>query len=184
MTVSYTSVFTPMAAELPPDTDVDAILVDLADNHVAAPKGKNQDELAAIVNDAREHGIPLSIVVVPGNPARESDLRDLATDVGKAEHGTVAVFSDSWVGTYSDTFTRARLEWAEDTAKYTGGQSAVAARIFVDHLETPEKLSWTAVTGVLLAGTVIAVGGLYFVKSRRAARQRAATTDDERSARV
>ena len=84
------------------------------------------DMRVGVVTDAREHGIPLSIVVVQGNPGRDSDLRDLATEVGKKEHGTVVVLSDSWVGTYSDHFSRARLEWAEDNAKYKEGKSATA----------------------------------------------------------
>ncbi|WP_245553193.1 Rv1476 family membrane protein [Nocardia veterana] len=175
MTVSYASVFTPMAAELPPNTDVDAILLDLADNHVAAPEGKDQDKLAAIAEQARAHGIDLNIVVVQGNPGRDSELRDLATTVGKSEHGTVVVFSDDWIGTYSDSIHRARLEWAEDKAKYQGGHTATAAQIFVDRLEKPEQVSWTAITAVLLAGVVAVIGGLYVVKSRRAAREGAAT---------
>ncbi len=178
MTVSYASVFTPMAAELPPDTDVDAIVLDLADNHVAAPESKNQDKLAEIADQARAHGIELNIVVVKGNPGRDSDLRDLATTLGKSEHGTVVVFSDDWIGTYSDSINRARLEWAEDKAKYQGGHTATAAQIFVDRLETPEKVSWTAITGVVLAGTVLTIGGLYYIKSRRASRARAAVAAD------
>ncbi|MGF6884550.1 hypothetical protein ABIA39_005785 [Nocardia sp. GAS34] len=173
MTVTLTRAFTPMAAEIPPKVDVDTVMVDLAADHVSVPEGKYDQAapLQDIVADARAHGIPLSIVVVEGNPARESDLRDVATEVGKQEHGTVVVLSDSWVGTYSDHFTRARLEWAEDNAKYTSGHSSVAARIVVDHLETAEPVSWTAITCVLLVGTAVACGGLYVIKARRAARE-------------
>lgn len=176
MTVSYASVFTPMAAAVPPYADVDAIVVDLADNHVAAPEDEDQDGLAAIASEARAHGIELSIVVVDGNRGRDSDLRDLSTAVAQTEHGTVAVFSDDWIGTYSASIHRARLEWAEDNAKFQGGGHATeAAQIFVDHLEAPPPmLSWTAITGILIAGTVATVGGVYFVKSRRAGRRRAA----------
>ncbi|MCM6775559.1 hypothetical protein NDR87_15215 [Nocardia sp. CDC159] len=175
MTVSHASVFTPMAAGLPPDTDLSSILVDLADNHVAAPKDVDQEGLATVAQGAREHGIPLSIIIVPGNPGRDSDLRDLATDVGRSEHGTILVLSDDWAGTYSDSISRHQLERAEDIAKYRGhGHSTEAAQAFVSRLEQPEMVSWTAVTGVLLAGTVVAIGGLYYVKSRRAAREQAA----------
>ncbi len=178
MTVSYASVFTPMAAALPPDTDVDAIVADLADNHVAAPEETKQDKLAEIADQARAHGIDLDIVVVQGNRGRDSDLRDLATTLGKSEHGTVVVFSDDWIGTYSDTISRSRLEWAEDKAKFQGGGHATtAAQIFVDRLEAPEKVSWTAITAVLLAGLVVVIGGLYVVKSRRAAGARAAAPE-------
>ncbi|GAB4585821.1 Rv1476 family membrane protein [Nocardia sp. IFM 10818] len=168
MTVSRTSVFAPMKAELPPNTDLKAILLDLADNHVAAPKGRDQDKLAAIAADAREHGIDLNIIVVQGNPGIEANLRDLATEVGKEEHGTVVVFGDDWIGTYSEQFARARLERAEDKAKYLGpNRTSEAARIFVDRLEQPETVSWTVITLVILAGLLAVIGGLYVVKRKR-----------------
>lgn len=183
MTVSHTQAFTPALAELPPDTDLKAILRDLADNHVAAPKGRKQDGLAAVAADARDHGIDLNIVVVPGNPGIEANLRDLATEVGKQDHGTVVVFSDDWIGTWSDTYTRARLEWAEDKAKYRGSaHTEDAARTVVDRLETHESVSWTLIAGVLTAGLVAIIAGLYFVKSRRAgqAAEPAARSDRDR----
>ncbi|WP_280267174.1 DUF6676 family protein [Nocardia wallacei] len=170
MTVFYTSVLTPKAAALPSNVDVNAILEDLSDNHVATPKGQKQKEgaLAAIVDDAREHGIELSIVVVQGNDGRESDMRDLATAVGKTEHGTVAVFSDDMVGTYSDSIPRARLEWAEDPAKgQKVGHSDTAAQIFVDRLESPQQVSPTVATSVFVAGVLLLIGGLYWIKARR-----------------
>lgn len=170
MTVSHTSVFTPMRAELPPgidDTTLTKIMADVADNHVATPKGKDQGALEAVVVDARAHGIELSIVVIPGNPGHDSNLRDLATEVGETEHGTVVVLSDDWVGTYSDSISRVKLERAEDFSKSTQGHSAQAAQLFVDQLERPETFSWTAITSMLLVGTAVVVGGLYWVKSRR-----------------
>ncbi|MEV6426798.1 DUF6676 family protein [Nocardia sp. NPDC051463] len=183
MTVSHTSVFTPMAAELPPGIDdkaVDAIMNDVADNHVATPKGKDQKALEAVVADARSHGIELSIVVIPGNPGHDSNLRDLATVVGKTEHGTVVVLSDDWVGTYSESISRVKLERAEDFSKSQQAHSAQAARLFVDQLERPEMVSWTAITSVLLAGTAIVVGGLYWIKSRRASADAVSVGDSGR----
>ncbi|MFF0527152.1 DUF6676 family protein [Nocardia amikacinitolerans] len=183
MAPSYTSVFSPMAAELPPtinDSALRTIKADVADNHVATPKGKDQAGLEAIVADARANGIPLSIVVIPGNPGHDSNLRDLATEIGKTEHGTVVVLSDDWVGTYSDSISRVKLEWAEDAAKSKQGNSVEAARIFVGRLEEPETFSWTAITSVLLAGTAIVVAGLYWVKSRRSATESAAVAVTER----
>ncbi|WP_039798679.1 Rv1476 family membrane protein [Nocardia araoensis] len=180
MTAPLNSVFTPMAAELPPNVTTDTVRTlnaDLADDHVATLTGKDKTELAAIAAEARSQGIPLSIVVVPGNPGHDSSLRDLATEIGKTQHGTVVVFSDDWVGTYSDTISRVRLEWAEDAAKSTQGRSGEAASIFAARLETPESVSWTAITCALLAGTVAVIAGLYWVKARRAA-------DDARPVRV
>ncbi|NNH68637.1 hypothetical protein HLB23_01860 [Nocardia uniformis] len=181
MTVSHTQGFTPMLAELPPNTDLKAILRDLADNHVAAPKGREQDGLAEIVAGARDHGIDLNIVVVPGNPGIEANLRDLATEVGKEEHGTVVVFSDDWIGTWSDTYARARLEWAEDKSKYHGPErTEQAAQTLVNRLEAPEGISWTLIAGVLTAGLVAIIVGLYFVKSRRAAATAPVESDADR----
>lgn len=165
MTVLHT--FAPMAAELPPNTVLSSVRSDLADNHVAAPKGVNQEKLAAIVAEARSEGIPLSVVVVPGNPGHDSSLRDLATEVGKSTDGTVAVFSDDWVGTYSDSISRVRLEWAEDVAKYKGNHPEEAVQAFVDRLEQPEGVSWSVITAVLLTLTALVIAGLYFVKARR-----------------
>ncbi|MGW2661631.1 Rv1476 family membrane protein [Nocardia tengchongensis] len=169
MTVSHPSVFTPVKAELPPNTDLNKIIADLADDHVAAPEGRDQEALAAIAADARDHGVALDIVVVPGNPGIEANLRDLANEVGKLEHGTVVVFSDDWVGTFSDQFTRGRLERAEDGAKYRGPEhTADAAQVFVDRLQQPEAVSWTVITLVLLGVLIAGIGGLYLVKVRRA----------------
>ncbi|MGW4366327.1 Rv1476 family membrane protein [Nocardia takedensis] len=182
-TVQHLSVFPPRAAELPPgitDSGLRTILLDVADNQVATPKGKDQAGLEAVVADARSQGIPLSIVVIPGNPGHDSNLRDLATEVGKQEHGTVVVLSDDWVGTYSDSISRVTLEWAEDAAKSKQGDSVEAASVFVGRLEEPESVSWTAITGVLIAGTVLAVGGLYWVKARRARAELSASVPDER----
>ncbi|MFE3445646.1 DUF6676 family protein [Nocardia sp. NPDC059180] len=169
MTLSHTWAFSLVATELPDNTDLGDIRADLAGDGVAAPEGKDQSELAAIVAQARADGIPLSVVVIQGNPWHDSSLRDLATEVGKFQHGTVAVFSDDWMGTYSDSISRVHLEWAEDAAKWKGGKSEEAVQIFTDRLHEQESVPWTAFTSVLLAGTVLAVGGLYWLKRRRAA---------------
>ncbi|MFC4128834.1 Rv1476 family membrane protein [Nocardia rhizosphaerae] len=175
MTVLHT--FAPMAVELPPNIVVSSVESDLADNHVAAPDHVDQERLAAIVAEARSEGIPLSVVVVPGNPWHDSTLRDLATEVGKSTEGTVAVFSDDWIGTHSDSISRVRLEWAEDAGKFKGNHPEVAVRAFVDRLEEPEGMSWTVITVVLLIMTVLAIAGLYVVKARRGqAGESAATT--------
>ncbi len=170
MTVTHTSAFSLRATKLPDGFDADTmqeVRSDLADNGVATPDGDDQSELAAIVADARAHGIDLSIVVMHGNPGHDSELRDLATEVAGFQHGTIAVFSDDWIGTTSDSISRVRLEWAEDTAKFKGGDSEEAAQILVHRLEQTPTVSWTEITSVLLAGLVLVIGGLYWVKARR-----------------
>ncbi|MCX0275626.1 hypothetical protein NLM24_34120 [Nocardia zapadnayensis] len=171
MTVTHTSAFSLKATKLPDgfdSTTLEEVRTDLADNGVATPEGDDQSELAAIVADARAHGIDLSIVVLDGNPGHDSELRDLATEVAGFQHGTVAVFSDDWIGTTSDSISRVRLEWAEDKSKFTGGKTEQAAQTLVHRLEQTPTVSWTEITIVLLAGLVLSVGGLYWVKARRA----------------
>lgn len=159
--------FIPLAAtDLPPGTDLTAILHSVAIDHVYAPV-KDKPQLEHIVAQANARGIDLSIVVVPEDPV-EADLRDLATAVAKQQHDTVLVIGPHTVGTYSDVYPRVRLEAAEDGAKNLNGQSVVSAQHFVDTLSVPPRISWTLVTGVVIAATALAVVGLWFVKSRRA----------------
>lgn len=170
MTVTHTSAFSLGATKLPAGFDSETmgeVRSDLADNGVSTPQGDDQSELAAIVAEARAQGIDLSIVVMHGNPGHDSELRDLATEVAGFQHGTVAVFSDDWIGTTSDSISRVQLEWAEDKAKFTGGNTEAAAQTLVHRLEQTPTVGWTEITLALLAGLVVAVGGLYWVKSRR-----------------
>ncbi len=160
------SVFYPAAAELPPNIDLDTIYAELAVDHVAAP-AKANDQLVRVVEQAQAKNVELSIVVVDANPVHDSLLRDLATTVGKHEGGTVLVLSPDWAGTYSDSVSRAKLEKGEDSAKYKGGDAVVAAESFLRDATAPGP-PWTAMTCVVLAGTVVAVAGLYAVKARRA----------------
>ncbi|NMN93483.1 DUF6676 family protein [Antrihabitans stalactiti] len=175
-------VFVPARAELPPHLNIDAIVADVADDHVSAPS-KDVDGLRQIVAKAQDKGVDLSIVVIDKNPDAEARLRDLATEVGKHEHGTVVVLSPDWLGTYSDTLSRVQLEAAEDPAKYTGGDSVLAARKFVDGLN-PSSDPWTPITCVLVGATVIAITGLYAVKARRARTAQAAAESADSTPRV
>jgi len=176
------SQFAPQRAELPPTIDDDAltaIKTDVLDDHVAAPADRNPEQLAAIVADARDRGTELTVVVIPGNPGQDVNLRDLASEIGKTEPGTVAVFSDDWIGTHSDTVSRVRLEWAEDAAKSRQGNSVEAVQIFIDRLEHPTEFPWTAVTCAILLGTAATIAGLYWVKARRAKMAGTAAADHE-----
>ncbi|MEU1981520.1 DUF6676 family protein [Nocardia sp. NPDC019395] len=170
MPVNHTSAFSLGATKLPDEFDSDTmqeVRSDLADNGVSAPDDDDQSDLAAIVADARAQGIDLSIVVMHGNPGHDSELRDLATEVAGFQHGTVAVFSDDWIGTASDSISRVHLEWAEDKAKFKEGDSEEAAQILVHRLEQTPTMSWTGITSVLLTVLVLTIGGLYWIKSRR-----------------
>ncbi|HEY5856186.1 MAG TPA: DUF6676 family protein [Aldersonia sp.] len=162
----YLTAFTPLAADLPPKVDVDDIVADLADNHVAAPSGV-ESKLAPVVAQARNDGIDLEVVVIPENGRHDSQLRDLATAVAQQDNGgTILVLSPDWAGTYSDTLSRVVLEAGEDSAKFTGNP-VVSTQNFVAEIQAPQ-LPWTAITCVLLAGTAAVVGATYYAKVRRA----------------
>ncbi|MFZ2173873.1 MAG: DUF6676 family protein [Rhodococcus sp. (in: high G+C Gram-positive bacteria)] len=157
----------PLSADLPEDVDLGDVITDLADDGVAAP-AQDVADLAQIVDRAGNHGIELSIVVLEEDPGRDSQLRDLATEVGAEEGGTVLVLSPSWVGTYSDSISRVDLEAGQDRT-YTG-DPVVAADNFVDDLVEP-SLPWALLTVVVVAVVAIASAVVYYVKARRTTRR-------------
>ncbi|MFC7450370.1 DUF6676 family protein [Rhodococcus daqingensis] len=156
MPAALTSAFHPVLADVPPDVSVDTILTDVRDDGVSAPAG-DVDGLTGVVARAEREGIELSIVVLAENPVRDSQLRDIATEVGRQEGGTVLVLSPSWVGTYSDTLSRVTVEDAQDKA-YTGNAVASADN-FVGAITRPDP-PYGLITAalVLLVGGVAAVG--------------------------
>ncbi|MFB8279136.1 Rv1476 family membrane protein [Nocardia colli] len=166
MTVSHTSVLTPMVAGLPPTVDLSSVLADLAENHVSAPEG-DRAAVATVTKDARDHGVELSVVIVPIRPGQQAALRDLATEVGKVEHGTVLVLNGDWAGTYSDSVSRYQLEVAEDAAKAPHDTTGQAVQAFVTGLDAKPLVPWTETSIIILLLTVLAVGGLFMLKSRR-----------------
>ncbi|WP_328395283.1 Rv1476 family membrane protein [Nocardia sp. NBC_00416] len=171
MTVTHTSAFSLKATKLPDGFDsktMQKVRADLADNAVAAPDGADQEKLAAVVDAARHEGIELSVVVIEGNPGHDSELRDLATEIAKTEHDTVLVLSQDWVGTYSDSFSRVRLELAEDHVRAVQPAEAVdvKTRTFVDRVQHEGIIDPTTVTIVLLLGIVLGIAGLSWLKAR------------------
>lgn len=154
----------PLSTDLPEDIDVSDVVADVSDDGVSAPSDET-GELAAVVDRAAEHGIKLSIVVLDEDPGRDSQLRDLATEVGAEEGGTVLVLSPSWVGTYSDSISRVLLESGQDRT-YTG-DAVVSANHFVDEV-VESGPPWALFTAVIVAIVVIASAATFFAKSRRA----------------
>ena len=65
MPPTFLTAFTPLAADLPPNVDVDVIVADLAHDHVAAPSAV-EAKLAPVVEQARSEGIDLEVVVIAG----------------------------------------------------------------------------------------------------------------------
>ncbi|RVW08879.1 hypothetical protein EGT67_15350 [Prescottella agglutinans] len=153
----------PLAATIPDDVSVDAVRADLSDDGVSAPDS-DVAELRDVVARAHEQGVDLKIVVLEKDPGRPEQLRDLATEIGKVDGGTVLVLSPSSPGTYSDTLSRVVLEGAQDRT-YTGN-AVQSANNFVDEIAQP-GVSWGLVTALLVL-VVGLVGGLsYAAKVRR-----------------
>ncbi|AWK72783.1 hypothetical protein CBI38_15685 [Rhodococcus oxybenzonivorans] len=163
----------PLSTDLPEDLDVAAVVTDVSDDGVSAPADEVSD-LVAVVDRAADHGIELSIVVLDEDPERVSQLRDLATEVGQEEGGTVLVLSPSWVGTYSDSISRVLLESGQDRT-YTS-DSVVAADQFVDEIVAPGP-PWALMTALIVAVVAVAAAATFYAKSRRRASPDAAPGD-------
>ncbi|MCQ4118514.1 Rv1476 family membrane protein [Rhodococcus tibetensis] len=155
----------PLSADLPEGLDVADVVTDVSDDGVSAPADEVSD-LVAVVDRAAEHGIELSIVVLDEDPGRVSQLRDLATEVGQEEGGTVLVLSPSWVGTYSDSISRVLLESGQDRT-YTA-DPVVAADHFVDEIVASGP-PWALMTALIVAVVAIAAAATFYARSRRRA---------------
>ncbi|MCZ8379631.1 hypothetical protein O6P37_12215 [Mycobacterium sp. CPCC 205372] len=139
-----------------PATCVDIVRTDVDGDGVSA-RGASPEQVAAlqqVVADARDDGIDLKVVVMNRDPAIDTPLRDVATEVGEAyPDSTVLVLSPSHAGTYSTTFDRATLEAGQDLAKT--GDPVQSSANFVSQLETGD-FPWTALTIVLVVGVLAA----------------------------
>lgn len=167
--------FVPLAADVPPDVDVDSIVAEVAATGVSAPTPVEAGLQSAVAR-AEQNGIDLGIVVVENNVRHDSQLRDLATTVGAEDGGTVLVLSPSQVGTFSDTVSRVVLEAGQDRT-YTG-DPVLAAENFVDTLVGPQT-PWTLVAGVVIVVVAGCAAATAAVKIRR--RSASTTTTDTRS---
>lgn len=143
-----------MPTFIPPDVDMTAVNAEVAKDGVSAPPAAEAG-LQAVVEQARQDGIDLKIVVIPSNPHIDTPLRDIATEVGQAHpDSTVLVLSPSFAGTYSSEFDRVTLEAGEDLAKT--GDPVQSSQNFVSQLNTPD-FPWTGLTIVLSIAVFLAV---------------------------
>jgi hypothetical protein len=152
----------------PPDQCMSKVMVDVRDDGVSAPKDADVAGLRQVVADAKKDGIDLKVVVMSQSPPIDTPLRDIATEVGKANPGsTVLVISPGWAGTYSTSYDRVTLEAGQDVAK-TAGNPVQATENFVSQLQTPD-FPWTALTIVLVIGVALAtvLTRVLQVRSRR-----------------
>lgn len=155
----------PVHAEVPPSVDVDSVVSAVAADGVFAPAA-DEAGLAAVVADADGRGVDLSVIVLEQNPARDTDLRDLATTVGKSEGGTVLVLSPGAMGSYSDSIPRVRLETAQDRS--FGESAAVTADRFSHQITEPGP-PWTLYTVLVVAVVAVATAVTFAAKWRRRA---------------
>jgi hypothetical protein len=160
----------------PPDQCLAMVRAQVDAGSVSAPPAVTP-QLHQVVDQAREHGIDLKIVVLDHNPPNDPPLRDVATVVG-SDHpdATVLVLSPSFVGSYSSHFPRSTLEIGEDNAKT--GNPVVSAQNFLHQLTTPQ-FPWTALTIVLLIGVLAAAVGTRLLQQR--AKRSATGAGDSRS---
>jgi hypothetical protein len=147
----------------PPDKCLAIVQQQVTAENLSAPPAVTAG-LLQVINQARDDGIDLKIVVLDHNPPNDTPLRDIATVVG-AQHrdATVLVLSPNYVGTYSMQFPRATLEIGEDNAKT--GNPVVSAQNFLHQLTTPQ-FPWTAFTIVLLIAVLAAVVGTRIMQVR------------------
>jgi len=139
----------------PPDACMDLVLADVREDGVSASASQNEAGLAGVVADAKQKGVDLKIVVLDQSPPIDTPLRDVATQVGKANPGsTVLVISPGWAGTYSPVYDRVTLEAGQDVAKT--GDAVQSSKNFVSELTT-QHFPWTPFTIVLVLAVIAAV---------------------------
>src|SRR5258707_8040790 len=143
---------------IPPDVDINQVKADGADGGGSVPAADAADvpALRQVVEEAKQKGIDLKIVVIEHNPPIDTPLRDIATEIGKTHpDATVLAISPSFAGTYSTHFDRVTLEAGQDVAKT--GDPVQSSKNFASELTT-QHFPWTPFTIVLLLA-VIAAGG-------------------------
>ena len=145
-----------LPAYIPPDVDINQVKADVADDGVSVPPSDAADvpALRQVVEQAKQKGIDLKIVVIEKNPPIDTPLRDIATDVGHAYPGsTVLAISPWFAGTYSTTFDRVTLEAGQDVAKT--GDPVQSSKNFANEL-TLHHFPWTPFTIVVVLAVLAA----------------------------
>ncbi|MGE2728250.1 DUF6676 family protein [Mycolicibacterium vaccae] len=148
-----------LPAYIPPEIDMEHVKADVADDGVSVPPALEADvpALREVVDQARDEGIDLKIVVIDFNPPIETPLRDIATEVGNAYPGsTVLALSPHMAGTYSPSFDRMTLEAGQDLART--GNSVQSSKNFLGEL-TNSHFPWTPFTILLVLAVALAVVG-------------------------
>lgn len=140
------------------------------------------ESLVAIVADAREHDLQLSVVVLGDNlpgglPATEALARELRSG---AE--TVLLLTPDWLAADSGELSEQTLNRALDAAEAAGADDLAAAREFTDAAlgRGGVPWGWLAVAGVTLVVVLVAGGRWWEQRRRRQADTAALTTITDR----
>ena len=170
-----------LPAYIPPEIDMDQVQADVAAAGVSVPPTAEAEApaLRQVVEDARQEGIDLKIVVIDVNPPIDTPLRDIATEVGQANPGsTVLAMSPAFAGTYSTEFDRVTLEAGQDLART--GNPVQSSKNFLGELTTPH-FPWTTFTIVVVLAVAIAVVAtrVLQIRGKRASATEAATTSPD-----
>ena len=142
---------------IPPDVDMNQVKADVGDDGVSVPPADAADvpALRQVVEEARQDGIDLKIVVIEKNPPIDTPLRDIATEVGTAYPGFDGARHQPVVrGHLQHDFDRVTLEAGQDVAKT--GDPVQSSKNFVSELTT-QHFPWTPFTIVLVLGVIAAV---------------------------
>ena len=170
-----------LPAYIPPEIDMDQVQADVKDDGISVPPADQAEvpALRQVVEDAKQQGIDLKIVVIANNPPIDTPLRDIATVVGNANPGsTVLALSPSFAGTYSPVLDRSTLEAGQDLART--GDPVQSSKNFLGELTTPH-FSWTAFTIVLVFLVLIAAAATRVLQKygKRSAGSSAASTSSD-----
>ncbi|ADG97937.1 conserved hypothetical protein [Segniliparus rotundus DSM 44985] len=172
----------PLKQDLPPGSDPAAIRADLVATGVHASPS-DRPGLTEAVARAKGQGLSFEVLVLPPGPYVPTQLRNLATEVAGSDPVTVLALAPGFVGSYSASVTRVRLENAQDELD---ANPTVAANQFLDRLFAP-SVSWTGVSAALSVLVLVAVlvaklsrwGGRWKTRSGRANEDWAAAKDGQ-----
>jgi hypothetical protein len=143
-----------LPTEIPVDVDINAVKADVRDDGVSAP-AQYVPQLHQVVEEAKQKGIDLKIVVIPTSPQTDGPMRDIATEVGHAyPDATVLAVSPLWAGTYSRKYDRVTLEAGQDQATNAGDHPVQASQNFLHVLATP-PFPWTGLTIALVVAVAL-----------------------------
>ncbi|MGL6233886.1 MAG: DUF6676 family protein [Segniliparus sp.] len=144
----------PLKQDLPAGADPAAIRADLVATGVHAGPS-DRAGLAQVVARAKGQGLDFEVLVLPPGDYVPTQLRNLATEVAGPDHVTVLALAPGYVGSYSTSVARVKLENAQDELD---ANPTVAANQFLDRLLAP-SVPWTGISAglsVVVLGAVVA----------------------------